>query len=522
MNTLKYWRFPFYVMPNFSIGNQPLAPQNLEESQDRILYLQRMVKYLDDMAVSLYKKRHDRTSHISLEELIQVRNSIPYHHLTEFYNSDHGLRVRETSEARSELSFNKDFLKLIFVDGRFRGKKMSSLNINQETQTITKLISFLYKGISKIELDAYAEKVGIDLKPLLNTFIKNNLVEEVSLQTIKNSIPPQFNTNHGDSLTWLGHAGVIFQSEQGHRVCVDPFLKHRIDWIPSDYSNIFSDTYADSQLFINYGPTTDQLSPGQLPDLDAVLITHQDIDHFNLETLMAIPKKTPIIVPCHVENAGWSVDLKSVIKNILGSDRNVIELEHGKKLKFGNITVLAIPFKGEMPASFQHRWNSYVIQTPKSAVICASDSAITKNEVDILIAALHSHKGPVVLCARSPHNREPILGYREATGSVFSSSRLWPMYIPIHELFTPTPPAGIKWEDLKRLAKHVSLKYFFPYAVGSTPWFRFSEPNMRMSSSSLSSMSLKKWNEIASELHFMNTGTSIFPGKFSHPVNLLS
>lgn len=516
-----YWRFPFSVMPHFSVENQALSPQNLEEAQDRILYLERMVEYLDDMARTLYKKRHDRTSAITVDELTRVRGTIPYHDLSEFYNTDTGLRLREKDEARSMISFNKDKLRVLFVDGRSRGKKTYSLGIHQETRIITKLVSILYRGMSKKEIDAYSDKKRVDIRPLLNALIKNGLLEEVSHEAVKNAVPDSLKTVFGNSLTWLGHAGVLFQSDDGHRICVDPFLKQHISWLPSDYPNVFSDEYADSQLFSNYGPDVTQLSPGQLPKLDAVLVTHQDIDHFNLETLMAIPSHTPIIVPRHVKNAGWSVDLKSVIKRVLGEDRKVVELDHGKSLSFGDVDVTAFPFRGEMPASFRHKWNSYLIRTNKSAVICTSDSAVTKCEVDILISLLRKHRGPVVLCSRSPHDRGPILGYRESIGDIFSSTRLWPMYLSINDLFTPTPPAGIRWDDLKRLAKGVPLKYFFPYAVGSTPWFRFSDPNMRMNSASLSSMSLKKWNEIAVGLKRMNTGSNIFPAKFSQPVSLL-
>src|SRR5207249_11281131 len=111
-------------------------------------------------------------------------------------------------------------------------------------------------------------------------------------------------------------------------------------------------------LPISYGPQLTQLSPAQLPPLDAVFVIHQDIDHCNLGVLMMLPEHIPIVVPdCHPDDM-WEVDLLTVIHNVLGRRRKVIRLKHGETITIGDIRATAVPFLAEMPSSLKTFWTS--------------------------------------------------------------------------------------------------------------------------------------------------------------------
>src|SRR5262249_6411952 len=149
-------------------------------------------------------------------------------------------------------------------------------------------------------------------------------------------VPQSLVEGKKDRLTWLGHACVLFQTSRAS-VCVDPFLRPHIKWTENDFRSSFSETFGESFFFEPYGMEAAQLSPAQLPKLDAVFVTHQDIDHCNLGVLMMLPEHIPIIVPdCHPDHL-WEVDLVSVIRNVLGRRRKVIRLKHGKSITIGDI-----------------------------------------------------------------------------------------------------------------------------------------------------------------------------------------
>ena len=111
-------------------------------------------------------------------------------------------------------------------------------------------------------------------------------------------VPRSLLAGNQDRLTWLGHAGILFQTSRSS-VCVDPFLRPHVKWTEEEVKSCFSDSFGDRRFFEPYGPRLTQLSPAQLPPLDAVFVTHQDMDHCNLGVLMMLPEDVPIVVPAY-------------------------------------------------------------------------------------------------------------------------------------------------------------------------------------------------------------------------------
>src|SRR5262249_57016582 len=82
---------------------------------------------------------------------------------------------------------------------------------------------------------------------------------------------------------WLGHASVMIGTGQ-KVIWVDPYMSPRIDWRPDELDAVFSAQHADRRWVDPYGPDRMPVMVADLPTPDVVLITHQDIDHFDIGT----------------------------------------------------------------------------------------------------------------------------------------------------------------------------------------------------------------------------------------------
>ena len=345
---------------------------------------------------------------------------------------------------------------------------------------------------------------------------KLDLLEEIDPSA--QIVPQTLLEGTQDRLTWLGHAGVLFQTARSS-VCVDPFLRPKIKWTEKDLEFSFSDTFGDRFFFEPYGPELTQLSPAQLPPLDAVFVTHQDIDHCNLGVLMMLPEDVPIVVPAYRPDHMWEVDLAAVIHSVLGRRRKVIRLKHGASITIGDIRATAFPFRGEMPSSLQTRWNCYLFETDRAAVACTADAAITDESVDFLAGRLQGTRRPFVLCARAIHSGAKSPGFRDETDALLNFTRLWAWYMPIWDLFQPVEESGISEDRFRRLAEKTNLRFYLPYAMGTAPWFRIADVRDPLHIP-IANLSADDVRMLAEKLEAVPNGPSLFPGKFGRPVPL--
>jgi L-ascorbate metabolism protein UlaG (beta-lactamase superfamily) len=150
-------------------------------------------------------------------------------------------------------------------------------------------------------------------------------------------------------VTWLAHAGVLYEAS-GRRVLIDPVV------------------------FDRSIPTRQPIEPVDartLGDVDAVLITHGDNDHFNPKTLLRLRRSTPIYVPRAASPQPYHVDLGRVLA-LLGFSR-VVELDDWQRIELAPLTIVAAPFRGEdwglpLPA------RTYVIDGPDLTIYANADS----------------------------------------------------------------------------------------------------------------------------------------------------
>ncbi|MCB9649540.1 MAG: MBL fold metallo-hydrolase [Deltaproteobacteria bacterium] len=236
-------------------------------------------------------------------------------------------------------------------------------------------------------------------------------------------------------VTWLGHAGVLVQGG-GASILIDPLF--------------FSASEPEAPWTWPKKP-----DPRALPPVDAVFITHGDNDHLNPNTLLHLPRSTPIYLPrTGAYPPPFQVDMQGILR-VLGFTE-LYPLAEGDVVSVGGLRVEACPFVGE-------DWDlalaqlTYLVEAPGFVTYYASDSA----RMDFLYEALAARLYPVDLAfmgvsgAAEPMVSPPELGY----GNFYQD------WIP--------PAARAHWrqhcagpEDAARSVGIFKPRYAFGYAAG--------------------------------------------------------
>jgi len=322
-------------------------------------------------------------------------------------------------------------------------------------------------------------------------------------------------------VTWLGHASAIFSSPKSS-VWVDPLLRPKIKWAGKEKKECFSNSFSDSLLMDQYDSYPTPIPIHDLASPDAVCITHQDIDHFDLGTLMMLPNHTPIIIPEYTGNP-WDVDLMTVMRKILGKERKIVVLKHNESFKVRDIKITAFPFIGEMDKNLAHKWNCYLIETTKSAAIFTADSEVNDSTVQNLKKLLGKKTKDVVMFGRDPHDGSVMAGAADVTNfdDFFNGGRLDGWYSRVSDLFSEIPMIGPTWPVVKKLNKENSLKQYFPYATGGTPWFRIQDDN-NLLKVNVGNHTTDLIQIVEKKLKTINKNLKMFPGKYGKAIPIKS
>ncbi len=512
MKKTRHLRLSLFTVPELSIGRAPLTPQNSQFDPRRLRYLEGMVAYLNGLLESF---RRDCSQPEALSRVHKLLAQLPHSELVQI-DSSGDTRVTEIPGARDRIVFNRDGVRINFLDGLHRRTESPGIPAGRFSPQISHIVSKLSQGVSEQALSRILGRCDVDFSPAIEGLRNLGLIEEIDPSVP--IVPRNLREGKRDRLTWLGHAGILFQTSRSS-VCVDPFLRPHIKWTEKDLTASFSETFGDRFFFEPYGPQLTQLSPAQLPPLDAVFVTHQDIDHCNLGVLMMLPEDAPIVVPDCDPHHMWEVDLVAVIHRILGRRRKVIRLKHGETKTIGDIRATAFPFFAEMPSSLKTLWNCYLFETDTVAVACTADSAITDESVDFLIKRLRGKRKPLVLCARLIHSGKPSAGFRDETDTLFNFTRLWAWYVPVWDLFQPVEESGISESRLRDLAQRTNFRFYLPYAMGTAPWFRIADVDDPLCVP-LANLSARDLHAVAETLRAIPGGPSLFPGKFGRPFPL--
>jgi len=165
---------------------------------------------------------------------------------------------------------------------------------------------------------------------------------------------------HGLRLTWLGHATFLIELD-GSRILTDPVLGERaspLSWI---------------------GPRRFHPLPiaiANLPELDAVVISHDHYDHLDCASIQALlPKTRAFVVPLgigsHLES--WGVPLEKIV-----------ELDWWEETRLaGNVLLAATParhYSGRFIQRDNTLWASWAVVGQTHRVWFGGDSGMSADE----------------------------------------------------------------------------------------------------------------------------------------------
>lgn len=508
-------RLALHTQPQVRVGARRLVPQNMQPAPERLVYLDGMVRYLNLMLAQLGAVGPNT---ITIEQLAALRGKLPFgDDLVEIATRGKKLVARAAAGAADALTFDRDRVTIAFPDGRRRHALANIvLPTGAATPAFARAMPGLLRGATRTQVARDAARTAIDIGAILDQLLAHDVLEEIAPRDRRadERVPD------ADRVTWLGHAALAFEGG-GRRVWLDPVLPPQLAWRPDDRMTLFSPAHAESRLFHSYGTGIRQRSIHELPLPDVVCVTHQDADHLDPGLLMMLPRCVPIVVPRASNERGWEVDIARLLHDLLGADREVVVLPHGESFTTGDLRITAFPFRGEMPATLPHDWNCYLFETSRSAVACTADARISSSEVEFLGQRLGGSGKPFALFSGPPRDVALAPGWREGLAStqLYTDNRLYSWFAPLWSMFHPVPYTNVSYAQLGRLAKQAGLRWFFPYAMGSTPWCRIadrSDPFCAM----VSSMTAADLDRIATRLRRLSPRVELLPLHYGDPWRL--
>jgi L-ascorbate metabolism protein UlaG (beta-lactamase superfamily) len=284
-----------------------------------------------------------------------------------------------------------------------------------------------------------------DLLPEMRAMLEMLKREEMIAPVVNGASPDALTTA---DLTFIGHNAAVVRS-QTTAILIDPLL------------------FAASAAFpVDYQP----LQVHELGSIDAVLLTHSHVDHFDAASLMRLPTRVRVIIPKLERETLLAVDLAYRLRE-LGFE-HVTVLEWWQSTRVGDIDVHALPFFGEQPTdgdmvhpTVRNVGNTYLLRTPTFSVAFMADSG-------------RDGLGDV---------RDVVARARHELGSVdvmLSGYRGWFMY-PVQHLFSSVarympfvPPWlwGVRQQLMTTmdgaidLAERWGARILIPYGDGGAPW----------------------------------------------------
>lgn len=163
--------------------------------------------------------------------------------------------------------------------------------------------------------------------------------------------------DRGLHAAWLGHSTVLLKIN-GFTILTDP---------------VFSDRAGINLGLLTLGikrRVAPALTPGQLPGLDLLLLSHAHMDHMDLPSLRSLESRQTAVV-----NAIRTSDLLRTSRY-----RRVRELAWGQTARIGPVSVRAFEVNhwGARVRTDQYRgYNGYLIEAGQYRVLFAGDTALT-------------------------------------------------------------------------------------------------------------------------------------------------
>ncbi len=203
----------------------------------------------------------------------------------------------------------------------------------------------------------------MDMKPgkmfgVMLEFFKNNDNREPEgiIRTHKFS-PAAFDDLNSENLsfTWFGHSSILIKID-GKKILIDPVFSER--------ASMFS--FMGPKRF----PYSNYMNVDRLPEVDAVLISHDHYDHLDYETMLKLKDNVnrfyvPLSLGAHLEK--WGI-----------ASENIVELNWWDSIELDSISFVLTPsrhFSGRgLNNRFSTLWGAWVILGKKHRVFFGGDS----------------------------------------------------------------------------------------------------------------------------------------------------
>ncbi len=156
-------------------------------------------------------------------------------------------------------------------------------------------------------------------------------------------------------ISWLGHSAFLIQMN-GKNILLDPMFG------PSPAPH--------PMLGTNRFPTEKVFEINDLPEIDAIVFSHDHYDHLDYKSVLKLAPKTkqfivPLGIGAHLEK--WNIN-----KN------KIQELVWGEETSIGDIAIICTParhFSGRgIIDRFSTLWSSWVFKTQKESIYLSGDS----------------------------------------------------------------------------------------------------------------------------------------------------
>lgn len=193
--------------------------------------------------------------------------------------------------------------------------------------------------------------------PILREYMNNKAenVPKITLGPFKTDTsiyktPPA----SGLRITWVGHSSLLIEID-GIRILTDPVWSQRVS---------FSQAFGPKRFF------QPPIALEDLPELDAVIVSHDHYDHMDKATIKffadkPIPFITPLGVCKYLEDWG-------ILKNYIN------EVDWGDSIMIGNCNITATPSRHFSGRGIINRnetlWASFVIKGPQHNIFFGADS----------------------------------------------------------------------------------------------------------------------------------------------------
>lgn len=161
------------------------------------------------------------------------------------------------------------------------------------------------------------------------------------------------NNNSETRLTWFGHSAFLLEMDN-KKILIDPMLGST----PAPASWLGSDRFS-----------TLPLSVDQIPETDAIIISHDHYDHLDYGSIQKLKSKTghffvPLGVGSHLEDWGVSPEM-------------ITELEWWEEIQFKNLTLVCTPARHFSGRSLNDRdktlWSGWVITGEDDRIYFSGD-----------------------------------------------------------------------------------------------------------------------------------------------------